>query len=147
MDNGQVIQGLGDDWTFLGAKLTEWVAGFVSGIMVQELLFAGKSNGMPFVLATMIGVAYSMAGFRSRFPDEERGMRNYIMTAIGLCPPGIPAPASLQPVWSGAPTREVKPTCAYNELGLDELFIQGEIDPDLAQAKEAQAMVRLRGKN
>jgi hypothetical protein len=131
MDDGHVIQGLGDQWHFAGARLTEWIAGFVSGILVMEFVYSGKSDGMPIVLGTMIFVTLSLSQLRRKYPDEERGLRNHVMSAVGVQPPGIPAPANLQPIWSGAPVRVLNPKSSFVELGLGDVFVR-DSEEDLA---------------
>ena len=44
------------------------------------------------------------------------------MTFCGFEPLNIPAPAILQPVWSGAPVQDLKKESKFNEVGLDALF-------------------------
>ena len=56
------------------------------------------------------------------FPDEERGVRNAMMTAFGFTPLGIPAPARLQPFWSGAPLRKLPEDWKFSRCHLDVLF-------------------------
>lgn len=123
MDNGQVIPGLNDDWSMLGAKLMEWVSGFIALICAQELLFkqsAGKA--MPVLLLIWMGTTLGLAALRKRFPDEERGLANMCMVSLGFCPPGIPSPAALQPIWSGAPMRTLPEQTEYKYLDLDKVL-------------------------
>ncbi len=123
MDNGQVIPGLNESWTMLGAKLMEWVSGFVALICAQELIFkesAGKA--MPALMMIWFGTTLGLAALRKRFPDEERGLANMCMVSMGFCPPGIPAPADLQPIWSGCPLRELNEETEFRYLDLDQVF-------------------------
>ena len=122
MDNGEVIPGLNEDWTLGGAKLAEWIAGFMMFIIASELFFDNIGRNMPQLLIIWVSTTFGLAALRRSFPDEERGIRNSSLTAIGVEPPGIPAPASLQPYWSGAPARELRPECEFSELGLSQVF-------------------------
>ena len=121
MDNGEVIPGLNEDWTFAGAKMLEWMAGMVMLLLSTEFT-AKPAKQAPVLVCIMIGTALGLALTRRSFPDEERGMRNACMTALGFCPPGIPAPAMLQPVWSGAPLRGLRKESQFIKLGLENIF-------------------------
>ncbi|MDD2943488.1 MAG: hypothetical protein PHC51_11060 [bacterium] len=121
MDDGEVLQGLADKWTFMGATLMEWGAGAVMFFIIS-LFGRSPVSIMPLMLAGMIITTYMLASLRKMFPDEERGVRNVFMTSCGFPPPDIPAPALLQPVWSPAPVRELPEDCNYRYLGLDVLF-------------------------
>jgi hypothetical protein len=119
MDNGETIPGLNEDWSLGGAKMMEWIAGFCSFMIASELLYGGPSGrAMPQLLMIWLMTTFSLAGLRKKFPDEERGMRNAVMTACGIHPPGIPAPAQLQPYWSGCPVRDLKEECDLKILGI-----------------------------
>lgn len=122
MDNGEVIPGLNEPWTFAGAKVMEWVSGFVMFMVVSELFGIQPGKAMPILLAVWFTTTLGLASLRRRFPDEERGVRNVAMVALGFPPPGIPAPAAIEPLWSGAPMREVPESTYFSKLGLDRLF-------------------------
>lgn len=122
MDDGQVIPGLNENWTFGGAKPMEWVSGLCAAIIFQELFITNLGRSMPLVLMVLVSVPIGLATLRKTYPDEERGVRNYIMSLMGVSPPDIPRPAILQPIWSGAPTQKLRPNCLYNQLQLAELF-------------------------
>lgn len=126
MDNGEVIPGLNDDWTLGGAKLGEWVAGFMMFIVCSELFFENIARSMPQLLVIWVATTFTMAATRRTFPDEERGIRNAALTAVGIPPPGVPIPAALQPYWSGAPMREIPTECWFNRLRLHEVFEESE---------------------
>jgi hypothetical protein len=64
----------------------------------------------------------SLATLRRTFPDEERGLRNYLLVLCGITPLDIPSPAQLQPVWSACPIRELPRGSKFVELGLEEMF-------------------------
>ena len=67
-----------------------------------------------------------LANLRKLYPDEERGIRNHVLSLVGSPPIDIPTPANLQPVWSGAPygdLKDVKPNCKYFKLQLDKIFV------------------------
>ena len=121
MDNGEVIPGLNEDWTFAGASIFEWMSGFVAMILASSF-FAKPAQYGPLLIGVLITTSLSLAANRRRYPDEVRGLRNACMTAIGFDPPDIPTPASLQPYWSGAPLRDLAATTEFKQLGLDELF-------------------------
>ena len=126
MDDGQVIPGLNEDWTFAGAKPMEWLSGLAAAIVFYEFFLRNLGRSMPLFIAVMIGVPILLANVRKLYPDEERGVRNALMTLMGLAPPGIPKPALLQPTWSGAPTYGLKNESLFVELGLDALFEREE---------------------
>ena len=120
-DNGEVLQGLDENWTFMGGNVMEWACGLVVFLLIS--LFADSpARAMPFMLLGWILTTTTLASLRRSFPDQERGVRNAVATACGFPPPGIPAPSSLQPVWSGAPARQVNPKSKFAVLGLDQLF-------------------------
>lgn len=121
MDNGVVIPGLDEDWSLGGAKLAEWGAGFMAFIIASEF-FDNVGRSMPYLLVILVTTTMAVAAVRKTFPDEERGIRNAALTAMGIEPPGIPPPAALQPYWSGAPTRSLGADCEMVRLGLDNIF-------------------------
>ena len=120
-DDGEVLQGLNDTWTFMGANLFEWVSGFMVFLLVS-LFFKSPARAMPYMLGACIATTAGLAGARKSFPDEERGLRNALAVSCGIVPPGLPPPASLQPVWSQCPVRDLPKECAFNRLGLNEMF-------------------------
>jgi len=123
MDSGEEIPGLGDSWTFLGAKPFEWIAGLPTFLIVSEFFFKGSSaKNMPILLICMIGTTITLATLRQRFPDEERGLLNLLAVKCGFPPPNIPTPADLQPIWSGAPIRKLPAEREFVQLGLDKVF-------------------------
>lgn len=126
MDDGYVIPGLNESWTLGGAKLMEWCAGFMMFIICAELLFENYGRAMPQLMLIWVGTTFTLAAIRRKFPDEERGVRNLALSSVGIEPPGIPAPALLQPYWSGAPMRAIKESSEYLSLNLDELFPEEE---------------------
>ena len=63
-----------------------------------------------------------MAMLRKQFPDEERGVRNLVMVSCGFEPIGIPSPAKLQPVWSGAPVRDLPEKSLFRQLELHNVI-------------------------
>ena len=120
-DGGEVLQGLNDPWTFMGANAMEWACGLMVFLMIS--LFADSpAKAMPFMILGFVLTSTTMASLRKSFPDEQRGVRNAICTACGVEPPSIPAPASLQPIWSSSPIKSLPQTCAFRLLSLDELF-------------------------
>ena len=120
-DDGQVLQGLQVKWTFLGATLLEWAAGFSIFLLLSIFAKPGKLGIMvPFMVGGWVGTTVALASFRNVFPDEERGLRNMLMTKCGFRPIDIPAPASLQPLWSATPLRELPEDWRFTKLGLDE---------------------------
>jgi hypothetical protein len=127
MDDGEVLQGLNETWTFMGANMLEWCSGFMAFVIVS-IFFASPARGMPYMLVACVGTTASLASLRMTFPDEERGMRNALAVSIGLPPPGIPRPARLQPIWSGCPVRELPETAQFMKLGLTEIFPTFERD-------------------
>jgi hypothetical protein len=112
---------LNEDWTFAGCKAMEWMAGLTMALMAGSAMHK-PANAMPMLVLVMIGTTISLATLRKRFPDEERGVRNLCMVTLGFEPVGIPAPARLQPVWSGAPLRKLSEQCLYSQLELDEVI-------------------------
>ncbi len=128
MDNGDVIPGLGEKWSFMGATAMEWISGASMGILMQEFVFGGGSKTVPLLLAVLLATTFGLAGARKKFPDEEKGVANALMVKMGVFPPRMPAPAELQPIWSGAPLRELDSEREFRELRLDEMF---ELDSTL----------------
>ena len=122
MDNGEVIVGLNEEWTLGGAKLGEWVGGFMMFIIASELVFTNVGRSMPWLMLIWISTTFGMAVLRRSYPDEERGLRNSAMTAMGFAPPGIPAPSAIQPYWSGAPLRGLKKESNLVVLGLENVL-------------------------
>jgi hypothetical protein len=107
----------------------EWMAGVTSAFMTS-LLFEKPAHYMPLLVLVMVGTTLMLSTLRKRFPDEERGVMHLLMTGCGFAPPGIPAPAKLQPRWSGGRISSLKPTCMYVQLGLDEV-----VDKPQAEAR------------
>lgn len=120
-DDGEVLQGLDENWTFMGANAMEWACGLVVFLLIS--LFADSpARAMPFMLLGWILTTTTLAGLRKSFPDQERGVRNAVATACGFPPPGIPLPSALQPVWSGSPKKAIEENSKFVELGLDRMF-------------------------
>ena len=120
-DDGEVLQGLDEDWTFMGANAMEWACGLVVFVLIS--LFADSpARAMPFMLLGWVLTTTTLAAMRRGFPDQERGVRNAVCVACGFPPPGIPAPSVMQPVWSGCPVREVRAMSKFCQLGLDQMF-------------------------
>jgi hypothetical protein len=128
MDDGHVIPALNEDWTFAGAKLMEWMAGLTMAFMASTAV-EKPAVWMPFLVLLMIGTTLSLATLRKRFPDEERGVRNLLMTTCGFAPPGIPTPAKLQPRWSGGRISTLKRNSLYMQLDLDEMIMMAQEEP------------------
>jgi hypothetical protein len=120
MDNGEEIPGLNEDWTFAGAKLMEWVSGFVMFMIVSEMAKLNPASSMPILLVVWLGTTLGLAALRKKYPDEERGVRNAVCVALGFAPPGVPAPASVMPYMSGAPLRKFKENSYFEQLRLAE---------------------------
>jgi len=120
MDNGEVIPCLNEDWTFCGCKLMEWMTGLVAAFLVSTM-FNKPAHYMPMLVLIWVGVTLTMALMRKKFPDEERGVRNLVMSVCGFEPPGIPAPARLQPMWSGMPLKELNSMCLFRQLELGDV--------------------------
>ena len=120
-DNGEVLNGLNQRWTFLGANIMEWGCGLMT-FMIISTFSQSPVRVMPYMLLGMVATTATMASLRKSFPDEERGIRNAFMTACGFPPPGIPAPSAIQPVWSAAPVDELDEESTYRRLGLDTFY-------------------------
>lgn len=128
MDDGHVIPALNEDWSFAGAKLMEWMVGVMTAFLCSNL-FEKPAHYMPLLVLIMIGTTLCLASLRKQFPDEERGVMNLFMTTCGFAPIGIPAPARLQPRWSGGRISSPKGACLYVQLGLEavlEMVQEGE---------------------
>lgn len=126
MDSGEVIPGLDEGWTFAGARVMEWASGFVLAMMVQEIFLSSPARTMPLFLSILVGTTFTMAMLRKSFPDEERGVANFFMSQMGICPPGVPPPAEVQPVWSGAPMSALHENKEFSQLGLLDVFPHAE---------------------
>jgi hypothetical protein len=130
MDDGYVIPGLNENWTFGGAKPMEWAAGLVVMMIYVELFVTNMGKQMPFILMILVLVPMGLATLRKTYPDEEKGVANHTMSLLGIAPPLIPKPAMLQPNWSGLPIKTINPKKEFMELGLDEfLFLEPGDDP------------------
>ncbi len=127
MDDGYVVQNLGEPWTFAGARLFEWTCGLAVGFIAQEMFLPNLGSSMPIFLGLIIGTTLLMVQLRKNYPDEERGLMNHLISSLGFLPPNIPAPANLQPLWSGAPMRELDPKREFIELGLMEVDFQSPL--------------------
>ena len=139
-DDGEVLPGLNENWTFMGATLVEWIAGFSTFLMVSIFAPPGRVGvAVPFMIVGWVGTTYTLATIRQCYPDEQRGVRNSLMSACGFEPYDIPAPAMLQPVWSGAPIREVDPNSPFKEVGLDIMFPSFQYD--LKDADESEGKI------
>lgn len=119
MDNGEVIPGLNDGWTFLGAKLMEWISGLIMALLVAQM-FGLKPTHFPIFAIVTLGTTFGMRNLRTYFPDEEKGIANMVAANLGFAPPMIPKPAAIQPVWSGAPLKTLAEKKEFVELGLAE---------------------------
>lgn len=128
MDDGHVIPALNEDWSFAGAKLMEWMAGLTTAFLASTAVDK-PAVMMPFLVLIMIGTTLSLATLRKRFPDEERGVMHLAMTVCGFAPPGIPAPAKLQPRWSGGRLYAPKAECLFMQLELDEIIAMAQEEP------------------
>lgn len=118
MDDGHVIPALNEEWTFAGAKLMEWMAGVTTAFMASTA-FEKPAHYMPLLVLIMIGTTLMLSTLRKKFPDEERGVMHLFMTNCGFAPPGIPAPARIQPRWSGGRISMLAEKCLYMQLELD----------------------------
>lgn len=134
MDSGEEIPALNETWTMLGAKPSEWGSGLVMFMMCSEL-FNNVARAMPYLMAIWLATTVGMALLRKSFPDEEKGIANHFMTMLGFCPPNIPRPAPLQPIWSGAPTRTLPEGCHFARLGLAEIV---NVPEEVASAEEVK---------
>jgi hypothetical protein len=126
MDDGQVIPALNENWTFAGATPMEWCSGLAAAVLFSEFFVSNLGRSMPLVLMVLISVPILLATLRKTYPDEERGLRNHLMSLLGLEPIGIPKPAMLQPMWSGSPVADLKLKSDYLRLGLDKVFVRNE---------------------
>ena len=90
-------------------------------MMSSELLHVKMSTSGPLMIIVALGTTLGLASIRRGFPDEERGLRNACMVAMGFEPPGIPAPAQFRSYWSGAPVKSLPEKSYFNELNLDEV--------------------------
>ena len=128
MDNGEVIPGLNDGYTFLGAKIMEWMSGFIMAMLTAAIFQINITQWAPLLVIIAFFTTTSMAKLRRSFPDEERGIANLCASRLGFSPPGIPRPARIQPFWSGCPIKGYPELKEFNYLGLDEVFSIDEVD-------------------
>ena len=124
MDDGYVIPSLNENWTFAGAKPMEWISGLMAALIFSELFVSNLGRQMPIVLLILVLVPLLLATARKTYPDEERGLRNHLMSIMGLSPPDIPMPAILQPIWSGSPMRVMPEDCEFTQLGLELVMFE-----------------------
>jgi len=120
MDDGHVIPCLNEDWSFAGAKLMEWMAGLTTAFLCSNM-FEKPAHYMPLLIIIMVGTTLCLASLRKKFPDEERGVMHLFMTVCGFAPPGIPAPARIQPHWSGRRLEALDQRTFFAQLGLDQV--------------------------
>ena len=125
MDDGYVIPGLDEKWSFAGATLPEWISGVAAAMVASEMV-SSASRSMPILIMALIATPLILAAIRKQFPDEERGLRNALTVAMGMKPMGIPLPSKLQPVWSGSPLRRMDEKKEFRQLNLDVLFVAEE---------------------
>jgi hypothetical protein len=130
MDSGEVIPGLNEGWTFLGAKLMEWVSGMMAVMIVVTIFELNINSHFPIVVGTLLGTVYGLSSVRKLFPDEEKGLANTVMSSLGFAPPKIPKPATIQPYWSGAPIKTLPEKKEYVELGIREMLRFKPEQPD-----------------
>ena len=130
MDDGYVIQNLGEPWTFAGARLFEWCCGLAVGFVAQEMFLPNLGASMPIFMGLIIGTTLLMVQLRKNYPDEERGLMNHVIASLGFNPPMIPPPANLQSLWSGAPIRDLDPKKEFVELGLMELDFNAPLEDE-----------------
>jgi len=122
-DDGEVLQGLQVNWTFLGANLMEWSAGFMVFILCSLFAEPGRVGvAVPFMVIGWVCTTVALASVRKMFPDEERGMRNALIAFCGFAPMDIPAPSSLQPLWSAAPITELPEEWLFTQIGMGEIL-------------------------
>lgn len=122
-DDGEVLQGLQVNWTFLGANLMEWSAGFMVFILASLFAEPGRMGvAVPFMIIGWVSTTVALAAARKSFPDEERGMRNALLAFCGFSPLDVPAPSNLQPVWSATPISELPEEWLFTQLGLGEIL-------------------------
>ena len=129
MDDGYVIPGLNENWTFAGAKPMEWASGLVAALVFTELFVTNMGRSMPLILMVLVSVPIVLATLRKTYPDEERGLRNHLMSVLGLEPPDIPAPSQIQPVWSGMRIEDLENNCEFKRLGLD-IILEPELEDE-----------------
>jgi len=120
-DDGEVLPGLDDTWTFMGANAMEWAVGLVVFLMIGSFART-PASAMPAMMTGWIVTTACLASTRRLYPDQERGVRNAVMSSCGFNPTDIPAPAILQPVWSASPLEELSQESNFRHLDLDVLF-------------------------
>lgn len=131
MDDGYVIPGLNENWTFAGAKPMEWASGLIAALIFTELFVSNMGRSMPLILMVLVATPITLATLRKAYPDEERGLRNHLMSVLGMSPPDIPSPSNLQPVWSGMRIQDLRDDCEFKQLGLDVI-----LEPELEDQEE-----------
>lgn len=116
-DNGEVLPGLNEPWTFAGANMIEWIVGVVVFLFIGAFS-TNMARAVPLMIVGWVSTTLGLASMRSAFPDQERGLKNAFTVACGVSPLGLPAPSALRSIWSGAPVRELSPKCQFVKLGL-----------------------------
>lgn len=139
-DNGEVLQGLEEEWTFMGANAIEWACGLVVFLLIGSM-GSNPARAMPFMIMGWFATSTTLSSLRKVYPDEHRGVRNMVSTSIGIDPLDIPPPAKLQPLWSGNPIRELPEKCAFVREGFNDLF--PSFQNDLEPAIELEALEQL----
>jgi len=126
MDSGEEIPCLNESWTFAGAKVSEWISGLAGMIIFTSISNLNAARSMPLLLSVWIMTTFGLAILRRQFLDEERGVRNFFMDALGFAPPGIPKPASLQPYWSVSRFKRLPEDTWFVRLSLDDVLRNSE---------------------
>ncbi|MDR2338345.1 MAG: hypothetical protein LBE20_06875 [Deltaproteobacteria bacterium] len=122
-DNGEVLPDLDKPWTFVGATAPEWLIGFSVFVLISVFAPNGMVGRMlPFMIGGWVTTTYTLGSLRRLFPDGEKGMRNYFTTLVGIPPMNIPAPASLQPIWSATLVKELPKRSDFMQIGLHLVF-------------------------
>ena len=88
-DSGDVLPGLDEPWTFMGANAMEWAVGLVVFLLIGSMSRT-PASAMPLMMVGWLLTTSTLASTRRLYPDEQRGVRNAVMSACGFPPPGIP---------------------------------------------------------
>ena len=73
-DDGEVLQGLDEPWTFFGANGMEWAVGLVVFLLIGSFARTPVS-AMPIMLVVWETTTSTLASTRKIYPDEQRRMQ------------------------------------------------------------------------
>ncbi|MCS6893074.1 MAG: hypothetical protein NZO16_00660 [Deltaproteobacteria bacterium] len=134
---GPEVPTLNEGWSFLGARLDEWLSGASLGllyiIVIQSFFRSPQGEDGVVILVLVVGFTYLLRILRERFPDEKRGLMNKVCDLCGIVPPLLPPPASFRVYWSAVRVNDISKT-EFAKLGFNKFLLAR----DSIQRKESE---------